>query len=457
LDQALPASPPASPSDFPDSALPNTVVVGLQWGDEGKGKVVDLLARRARYVVRFQGGNNAGHTLVVEGQKRVLHLIPSGVLQPNTISVIGNGVVVDPEVLVREIAALGAAGFDLRGRLALSTEAHLILPYHSLLDACREEALGDEQIGTTRRGIGPCYEDKVARRGLRVADLLDPAALTRRLEAVLPEKNRMLTGWFGKPAVEVAALLAWAAPLAEALRPYAADTVALLHGALQRGESILFEGAQGTFLDIDHGTWPFVTSSTTLAGGACAGSGVGPRDLHAVVGITKAYATRVGAGPFPTELLGADGDALREKGAEFGATTGRPRRCGWFDAAMVRHAVRLNGATSLVLTKLDILSGLPTLDVCVGYAGQPDAIPAAAEALGAVRPVYETLPGWTEDLSHIRRYEDLPATCRAYVERIEALVGAPVALVSVGPGREAVIPRGPTFAALLAAAPPEAP
>jgi len=423
----------------------NIVLTGLQWGDEGKGKVVDVLACRSRLVVRFQGGNNAGHTLVVDGRQLILHVVPSGILNAGVSCVIGNGVVVDPEVLIIELDALAARGVDLSGeRLILSDQAHVIMPYHRTLDACRESALGGKKIGTTKKGIGPTYEDKVARRGVRVCDLLDERALAERLYAVLPEKNRQLVDWYGDAAHTVDELLSWARPLAERLRPHVRDSVGHLHAANAAGQAILFEGAQGTFLDVDHGTYPFVTSSNTVAGQACAGTGVGPTDIHAVVGIAKAYTTRVGAGPFPTELDDALGAHIRDIGHEYGATTGRPRRCGWFDAALVRHAVRLNGTTHLALTKLDVLSGLETLQIGLGYEDS-DAPPAGAEALMAARPRYETVPGWQEDIRQCRTWDSLPPTCRAYVERIEVLVGLPVGLVSVGPGREEIIVRSPLF------------
>jgi adenylosuccinate synthase len=422
--------------------MPNVVVVGTQWGDEGKGKVVDVLSSRADVVVRFQGGNNAGHTLVVDGLKSVFHLIPSGILRPSCRCVIGPGVVIDPEVLLREIDQLAAAGrAPAPGQLLVSHEAHVILPYHRELDRLREGALGDLGIGTTKRGIGPCYEDKVARRGVRLGDLLDPAALRARLAAVLPEKNRMLVEWYGEPALDVELLVAAHLALGERLRPFVGDAVELVHSVLDRGGSILFEGAQGTFLDIDHGSYPFVTSSTTTAGGACAGAGVGPTVIDEVVGIVKAYTTRVGAGPFPTEAHGDAGERLRAVGGEFGATTGRPRRCGWFDAPLVRRAARLNGLTRLALTKLDVLTGLSTIPVCIGYQGGS----ASGGALDGAVPIYEDLPGWSQDISACRTYADLPAPCRAYVERLQHLVGVPIELVSVGPGREQTIVSGNLF------------
>ena len=424
--------------------MPHVVIVGAQWGDEGKGKVVDVLSRRMRAVVRFQGGNNAGHTLVVNGEKVVLHLLPSGALRDGCVCYIGNGVVVDPGVLVHEMDALAARGRTLGpDLLRISHRAHVIFPYHLTLDRLREAAMGAGRIGTTHRGIGPCYEDKVARRGVRVGDLLSREALTERLSAVLAEKNGAIVALGGEPfALEalVGSMLAYG----ERLRPHVADVECELHRLHRAGDGILFEGAQGTFLDIDHGTYPYVTSSTTLAGGACAGSGIGPTAIGEVVGIAKAYTTRVGAGVFPTEAVDADGEWLRGRGAEFGATTGRPRRCGWFDAPLVRHAGRLNGMTRLALTKLDVLSGLRSIPVCVAYEGvDADAFPSN---LAAAVPVYEHLPGWDEDLSGCRDLASLPANARRYVERLAELVEVPIELVSVGPGRDDTIVRGALFA-----------
>jgi len=421
-------------------ATRNTVVVGLQWGDEGKGKVVDLLAGNARHVVRFQGGNNAGHTLVVDGETVILHLIPSGVLQPDTTCIIGNGVVVDPEVLVVELDALEARGRSITPEaLILSSDAHLVLPIHRTLDGLREQALGGSKIGTTKKGIGPAYEDKVARRGIRAGALLDLARFRRHIQGTLAEKNRIFSEWYGADTVTDDDLVAWAEPLAARLAPFIRDAVSHLHDAQDKGERILFEGAQGTYLDVDHGTYPFVTSSNTVAGNAAAGTGVGPRDLHTVVGIAKAYATRVGSGPFPTQLDDVEEEALRSKGGEFGATTGRPRSCGWFDAPMVRHAVRLNGVTHLALTKLDILSGLETLKIAVSHD-----TPEGGERFSG-GPIYEDVPGWSEEITECRTWDALPQACRDYVERIEELVGVRAGLISVGPGREQVIPRDPLF------------
>lgn len=414
--------------------MSNVVVVGLQWGDEGKGKVVDVLSEQRTGVVRFQGGNNAGHTLVVDGRKVVLHLLPSGALRAGCVNIIGNGVVVDPRVLATELEGLQALNLALPPeRLVISALASVILPVHCELDRIRSQ----KAIGTTGRGIGPAYEDKVSRRGVRMADLVSEARLRARLEALLPERNHVISFYGGTP-VSVEETLEMYLPLGERLAPYIADATHRIHTLLAAGEHLLFEGAQGTFLDIDHGTYPFVTSSNTIAGAACAGSGVGPGVIHEVVGIVKAYTTRVGHGPFPTELHGDEGEELRQAGAEFGATTGRPRRCGWFDAALVRQAVRVNGATCMALTKLDILSGLEQIPVAVRYRGG-DAFPSD---LAEAEPVYEMLEGWRTDISGVRDYDDLPAACRTYVERLEELVGVPADIVSVGPEREATLVRG---------------
>lgn len=424
--------------------MANVVVVGAQWGDEGKGKVVDLLAKRAKYVVRFQGGNNAGHTLVVGGKKTVLHLIPSGMLQPSCINVIGNGVVIDPAVLLREIDALVAAGIDATpSRLVISAEAHVILPWHCALDTAREAAAGDHKIGTTGRGIGPAYEDKVGRRGLRVADLLDASAREGHFDRHGPRYNQALAE-LGAAPLDPQATRQQLADWAERLRPYVRSAIRMLHDAHLAGESILFEGAQGTFLDVDHGTYPFVTSSNTVAGAACSGSGVGPTAIDEVVGIAKAYATRVGSGPFPTELHDETGERLRRVGHEFGATTGRPRRCGWLDVPMLRHAAMVNGLTRLALTKLDVLSGMETLRICTAYEGL-DEVPAGGPALAAAVPVYETLPGWEAQLEGVQRLSELPPQAIAYIDRVEKLVGVPIGLVGTGPGRDDVIVRDALF------------
>jgi adenylosuccinate synthase len=427
--------------------MPNVVVVGTQWGDEGKGKVVDVLSSRVDAVVRFQGGNNAGHTLVVDGEQSIFHLIPSGILRPSCTCVIGNGVVVDPAVLLTELDALSRAGRPVGAeQLVVSVGAHVIMPWHRDLDGLRETTEGGLVIGTTRRGIGPCYEDKVGRRGIRIADLLDDDALRARLEHVLPDKNRMITEWYGRAPYDPDQVHATYRAHGERLRPYIRDAVSLLARIQHDGGSILFEGAQGTFLDVDHGTYPFVTSSNVVAGNACAGSGVGPTAIDEVVGIVKAYTTRVGGGPFPTEDVGERGEDLRRVGHEFGATTGRPRRCGWFDAPLVRHAARLNGLTRLALTKLDVLSGLDEIPVCVAYEGC-DTFPAD---LDGVTPRYQTLPGWGEEIRHCRSMAELPSACLRYIATIEELIGLPVELVSVGPGRSETIVRGDLFTRGLA-------
>ncbi len=415
--------------------MPNVVVVGTQWGDEGKGKVVDVLAPGAAAVIRFQGGNNAGHTLVVDGRKIVLHLLPSGVLHGRVQCLIGNGVVVDPAVLLQEVDELKAHGVSMDGRLWVAGTAHVIGPWHPRLDRAREAALGSSAIGTTNRVIGPAYEDKTARRGLRVLDLVDPARLRVRLTEVLETANRALVEFHGLEPFDVDAVYAALLPLGERIRPWVVDGPAWIERIRRSGGALLFEGAQGTFLDVDHGSYPYVTSSNTVAGAACAGAGVGPSVLHEVVGIAKAYTTRVGGGPFPTEVLGEVGERLRGLGDEFGATTGRPRRCGWFDVALVRRAAVLNGLTRLALTKLDVLSHFDEIPLCVGYEGDE------FDLAGAV-PRWETWPGWRSDLSAVRRLEDLPLAARRYVARIETMVDVPVELVSVGPGRESTIRVG---------------
>ena len=423
--------------------MPNIVVVGTQWGDEGKGKVVDVLSRHVDAVVRFQGGNNAGHTLVVNGEQMVLHLLPSGILRDNCVCVVGNGVVVDPRVMLEEIEELAGRGRQIGpDQLVLSARAHVILPYHLALDRLREEARGDARIGTTCRGIGPTYEDKAARRGIVVGDLLDASRLRARLEAIVPDKNRMIVGWFNGEPIDIDDVCETYLALGAQLAPFVGDSVGHLHGIQRRGGSILFEGAQGTFLDVDHGTYPYVTSSNTVAGAACAGSGVGPTAIDEVVGIAKAYTTRVGSGAFPTEDHGDLGERLRRVGGEFGATTGRPRRCGWFDVPLVRQAARINGLTRIALTKLDVLSGLDEIPICTGYEGMGDTFP---DALDNAVPIYESVPGWKEDMRHCRHMSELPASCLRYVAHLEELIGVPVELVSVGPGRQETIVRGDLF------------
>ena len=422
--------------------MSNVVIVGTQWGDEGKGKIVDVLSTESDAVVRFQGGNNAGHTLVVDGDKLVLHLLPSGILRDNCVCIIGQGVIVDPGVLWQEIHALRERGISVEpGKdLLISAQAHTILDYNRLIDLAREDRKGDNRIGTTGRGIGPTYEDKVARRGITLGEFIDPVTLSARLDEILPFKNWLLKERFGVQPIERDALMASCLEAAQRLAPFVADTATVLHEALAAGKSLLFEGAQGTLLDVDHGTYPYVTSSNTVAGAACTGAGVGPTVIDEVVGIVKAYTTRVGSGPFPTEGAADDAAFLREEGGEYGATTGRERRCGWFDGPLVRRAVYLNGVTRLALTKLDVLSKLKEIPVCVAYEG--GSVPSR---LSEARPVYKMLPGWQEDIGACRRWEDLPDRCRAYVEFLESLAGVPMELISVGPGRKEILVRGEFF------------
>jgi adenylosuccinate synthase len=429
--------------------MSNVVVVGAQWGDEGKGKIVDWLAKRADLVVRFHGGNNAGHTLVVDGHRTVLHIVPAGVLNPGTVNVIGPGVVVDPGELLHELGELRERGV-LRdpSRVRVSGRAHLILDWHTALDKAREEAARDRAIGTTGRGIGPAYEDKVARRGIRVADLLNPAQLEQAIRRVAEQKNFELERFYGWPTVDPEALLRRALAWGRELEPYVDHTERTLERALRDGHNVLFEGAQGTFLDIDHGTYPYVTSSNCVAGAACAGAGIGPTRIERVLGITKAYTTRVGGGPFPTEETGDLGLRLREAGAEYGATTGRPRRCGWLDVVMLREAATVNGFTELAINKLDVLSGIPELRIATAYRVNGKLTHEFPMTLGEIEqaePVYETCAGWSEDLTGCRRWQDLPTAARQYVERVEGLVGVPVALISIGPNRDETIVRTDPF------------
>ncbi|QXE89457.1 adenylosuccinate synthase [Geomonas subterranea] len=428
--------------------MANVVVIGAQWGDEGKGKVVDIYTEYADDVVRYQGGNNAGHTLVVGDEKVILHLIPSGILHEGKRCVIGNGVVLDPEVFIMEITRLKSNGYlKDDGMLLLSEALHIIMPYHKRIDIARERNSGAKKIGTTGRGIGPAYEDKIGRRGIRLMDLLDEKAFTRKVKEVLDEKNLILTQLLGDQPFTFEEIYNEYMGYAETLRKYAADTSLLLHKDIKAGKSLLFEGAQGTLLDVDHGTYPYVTSSSTCSGGACTGSGVSPREIHEVIGISKAYATRVGSGPFPTELLDETGEALRQAGREFGSTTGRPRRCGWFDALVARYAVRVNGLSGIAITKLDVLTGLDTIKVCTAYKYNDqilDEIPASLEVMEQCTPVYEELPGWTEDITGAKSLAELPKNAQDYVARVEALSGAPVVLVSVGPRRdETIVLRNP--------------
>ncbi len=425
----------------------NVVVVGTQWGDEGKGKVVDLLTERAQAVVRFQGGHNAGHTLVIGGEKTVLHLVPSGILHDGVRCLIGNGVVVSPGALVEEIEMLEARGIPVVERLRISESAPLILPVHVALDQAREAARGDAAIGTTGRGIGPAYEDKVSRRGLRVGELLQPEAFAERLRGLLDYHNFALEHYFKADPVDFQAILDEALAYGERLRPMIGDVTELLYAELDAGHNLLFEGAQGMMLDIDHGTYPYVTSSNTTAGGAACGSGVGPRELDYVLGIVKAYATRVGGGPFPTELFDDVGKHLAEVGHEFGATTGRPRRCGWLDMVALRRSVRVNSLSGLCMTKLDVLDGLETIKVCIAYrvdGEERSAPPAGAEALAQCEPVYEELSGWSEITVGAQSIDLLPANARAYLKRVEELAGVPVDIISTGPDRdETIILRHP--------------
>ncbi|MBK1649081.1 adenylosuccinate synthase [Rhabdochromatium marinum] len=420
----------------------NLVIIGTQWGDEGKGKVVDLLTERADAVVRFQGGHNAGHTLVIDGQQTILHLIPSGILHANVECLIGNGVVLAPDALFKELDALTAGGVKAEERLRISPGCALILPYHIALDQARERARGNKAIGTTGRGIGPAYEDKIARRGIRLGELLQAGHFEERLREVMEYHNFALTAYFKAEPVDVAATLDTALAWAERIRPLVGDVSGRLHQLRAQEASILFEGAQGALLDIDHGTYPFVTSSTTTAGGAASGSGVGPLDLDYVLGIVKAYTTRVGGGPFPTELFDADGDYLGEHGHEFGATTGRKRRCGWLDMVALRRAFAINSVSGLCITKLDVLDGLERIRICTGYEldGQTlDRPPLGAEELARVTPHYIEVPGWSESTVGALTREDLPAAARAYLECIEDLGGCPIDLVSTGPDRAQTI------------------
>jgi len=419
--------------------MPAIVLIGAQWGDEGKGKVTDLLGERVNYVVRYQGGNNAGHTVVLpDGRKFALHLMPSGVLTPGCTPVIGNGVVVDPQVLLGEIDHLTERGISCE-RLLLSADAHLIMPHHRALDRVVERYLGPARIGTTGRGIGPAYGDKVARVGIRVQDLLDPGILRQKLELVLREKNQVLVKVYNRKAIDVDAVFEEYLGYAERLRPYIVDTRLELARALERGATVLLEGAQATLLDVDHGTYPFVTSSNPTSGGACVGSGIPPTQITGVIGIIKAYSTRVGSGPFPTELFDATGEHLRKVGVEYGTTTGRERRCGWFDAVVARHAVRVNGITDLVVTKLDVLSGLEKVPICVAYevdGERVDELPMTQTAFHHARPVYEQHDGWWEDITKCRTVQELPDNARRYLDRIEELSATRISVIGVGPGRD---------------------
>jgi len=421
--------------------MPAVVLLGAQWGDEGKGKATDLLGDQVDYVVRYQGGNNAGHTVVIGDQKYALHLLPSGILSPNVVPVIGNGVVIDPAVLLEEIKGLNERGINT-SKLKISTNAHLITPYHRTIDKVSERFLGKSKIGTTGRGIGPAYADKINRIGIRVQDLFDPSILNQKIEAALHDKNQILIKVFNRKGITVDEVLSEYLGYAQVLKPYVADTALLLDQALKAGKTVLLEGSQGTLLDVDHGTYPFVTSSNPTAGGASTGSGIGPTKITRVIGILKAYTTRVGSGPFPTELFDADGEALRKIGGEVGVTTGRNRRCGWFDAPIARYAVRVNGLTDFFLTKLDVLTGWEKIPVCVAYdvdGVTVEELPASQSDFHHAKPIYEYLPGWSENISKSKSINDLPKNAKAYVEFLEKISGAPISAIGVGPGRDETI------------------
>ncbi len=430
--------------------MSSIVVIGTQWGDEGKGKVVDVLAETANLIVRFQGGNNAGHTMVVDGEPFISHLIPSGILRPNKVCLIGNGVVVDPGVLIEEIQHLRDRGISVGPHnLLISENAHLIMPYHKLIDHGRERLKGDKKLGTTGRGIGPCYEDKVTRRGIRFCDMIDSETFKQKLSAILVEKTFYLKEFLKSETVDEAAILEEYLSYAEVLRPHVANVSVLINQAIKAGDHILFEGAQGTHLDIDHGTYPYVTSSNTVAGNACCGAGIGPTQIHGVIGMVKAYTTRVGSGPFPTELHDEIGDGIQQRGAEFGATTGRRRRCGWIDTVVVGNSARINSLTGIAITKLDVLSGLENLMICTAYRYKQDRLtdfPAALRVLEECEPIYEELPGWGDDITAIQDVDDLPENARTYVKRVEELVETPAQIISVGPGRKQTIVLQDPFA-----------
>ncbi|MFI6849068.1 adenylosuccinate synthase [Kitasatospora sp. NBC_00085] len=421
--------------------MPALVLVGAQWGDEGKGKATDLLGGSVDYVVRYQGGNNAGHTVVIGDQKYALHLLPSGILSPNVTPVIGNGVVIDPGVLLSELGGLNERGIDT-SKLLISGNAHLITPYHRTLDKVTERFLGKRRIGTTGRGIGPTYADKINRVGIRVQDLFDESILQQKIEAALHDKNQLLVKLYNRRAIPAELVLEEYLGYADKIKPFLADTTLVLDEALKAGKVVLLEGGQGTLLDVDHGTYPFVTSSNPTAGGACTGAGIGPTKIDRVIGILKAYTTRVGSGPFPTELLDADGEALRRIGGERGVTTGRDRRCGWFDAVIARYATRVNGLTDFFLTKLDVLTGWEQIPVCVAYeidGKRVEELPYNQSDFHHAKPIYETLPGWTEDISKAKTFADLPKNAQAYVKALEEMSGAPISAIGVGPGRTETI------------------
>ncbi|QEU92938.1 adenylosuccinate synthase [Streptomyces kanamyceticus] len=421
--------------------MPALVLLGAQWGDEGKGKATDLLGGSVDYVVRYQGGNNAGHTVVVGDQKYALHLLPSGILSPDCVPVIGNGVVVDPSVLLSELSGLNERGVDT-SKLLISGNAHIITPYNVTVDKVTERFLGKRKIGTTGRGIGPTYADKINRTGIRVQDLYDESILQQKVEAALEQKNQLLTKVFNRRAIEAEQIVEQLLEHGENIKQYVADTTLILNNALDEDKVVLFEGGQGTLLDVDHGTYPFVTSSNPTAGGACTGTGVGPTKISRVIGILKAYTTRVGAGPFPTELFDADGEALRTIGGERGVTTGRDRRCGWFDAPIARYATRVNGLTDFFLTKLDVLTGWERIPVCVAYeidGKRVEELPYNQTDFHHAKPIYETLPGWSEDITKAQTFADLPKNAQDYVKALEEMSGAPISAIGVGPGRTETI------------------
>lgn len=422
--------------------MANVVIVGTQWGDEGKGKIVDLIAPHFDVVARYQGGHNAGHTVIIQNKKYVLHLIPSGILYPNKICVIGNGVVVDLQALDEEMQMLESFGFNVEDRLFISDRAHLIMPYHRILELSEEDLREDDKIGTTSRGIGPCYEDKIGRRGIRMGDLLCPEILKAKLDANVTAKNHLLTRLYGLDPLDSNEIYDGCMQLAPKVTPLVVDTASYLNGAVEAGSNILFEGAQGTLLDIDHGTYPFVTSSNSTASGACTGTGVGPNAIHGIIGVAKAYTTRVGEGPFPTELTDEVGQHIQKQGAEIGASTGRPRRCGWFDTVGVRYACAINNINTLVITKLDVLDDLDEIKFCTGYQYKGEILtsfPIQISALEEVVPIYDTCPGWKVGTSHARKYSDLPNEARNYLEQISEIIETDISMISIGPDRKETI------------------
>ncbi len=422
--------------------MPAYIVVGTQWGDEGKGKIVDFLTERADVIARYQGGNNAGHTVVIEGEEYVVHLVPSGILHPDKVCVIGNGTVIDPEVLAQEVAELERREIAVEGRLFMSENAHLIMPYHKVLDEAQEAFKGADKVGTTGRGIGPAYADKIDRLGIRAGDLLDETVFRAKLESVLGLKNAILTKVFDRPPLDGDEIIGKYQGYAKQLKRYLADASTMINEALDAGKIVLFEGAQGAMLDIDMGTYPYVTSSNTVAGGACAGVGIGPTRIDGVIGVVKAYTTRVGRGPFPTEQGGDVGEHLREKGYEYGRTTGRPRRCGWFDAPLVRRSLMASGVTSIALTKPDVLGGMDRIKVCVAYrfnGAEYRYSPANAALIGQYEPIYEEVEGWAEDISPCRSFDELPDAAQRYIQYLEDLLSCPISVISTGAGRDDTI------------------